>query len=97
MKALIASSVVIAAMLAAAPAAVAQQNAAFCLRGSDSGALNCSFQTMAQCEQSKKGASNTESCIANPNRGTTGSGGSGMTPGSGTGQGSSRQPADPSR
>jgi len=59
MRGLIASSAVIAAMLATAPA-VAQQNAAFCLRGSESGALNCSFQTMAQCEQSKRGASNTE-------------------------------------
>jgi hypothetical protein len=97
MRGLIASSAVIAAMLAAAPAAVAQQNAAFCLRGSDSGALNCSFQTMAQCEQSKKGASNTENCIANPSRGTTGSGGSGMTPGGNMGQGSPRPPADPSR
>ena len=71
---LISSALAAAAFLAAAPSASAQQNAAFCLRGSDSGALNCSFQTMAQCEASKKGASVTESCIANPNRGTTGQG-----------------------
>jgi hypothetical protein len=94
MRALIASSAIVAAMLTAAPVAVAQQNAPFCLRGSESGALSCSFQTMAQCEQSKSGAATTGICVANPRGGTTGSGNN-PTPGrdGGMGQGSPSAPS----
>ena len=77
MKTLLASSALVAAMLfTAAPAAVAQQAGAFCLKGSDSGADNCSFATEAQCKAAMKGASTTESCSPNTNR-TTGSGAAG--------------------
>jgi hypothetical protein len=73
MKTILASSALVAAMLfAAAPAAVAQQSGAFCLKGGDSGADNCSYNTLEQCKAAMKGTS-TESCTANPNR-TTGSG-----------------------
>jgi hypothetical protein len=82
MKALLASSALALAMFAA-PSAMAQQDAPFCLQGSDSGVLNCAYQTMAQCEAAKRGTSNTETCMQNP-RGTVGSGG---TSGSGMGSG----------
>jgi hypothetical protein len=73
MKTLIASSAVVAAMLLGGTSAtIAQERGAFCLQGSDSGALNCSYDTLAQCQASMKGASN-ESCVPNTNR-TTGSG-----------------------
>ena len=91
MRALLASSAIVAAFLASAPAAVAQQNAAFCMRGSESGALNCAYDTMAQCEQAKPGAAIDSTCIANPGRsGTTGSG-QGAAPKAG-GQGSPAAP-----
>src|SRR4051812_9333882 len=74
MKTILASSALVAALLfAAAPGAVAQQSGAFCLKGSDSGADNCSFATEAQCKAAMKGASTTESCSPNTDR-TTGSG-----------------------
>ena len=77
MKTLLASSALVAAMLfTAAPAAVAQQSGAFCLKGGDLGADNCSFATEAQCKAAMKGASTTESCSPNTNR-TTGSGAGG--------------------
>jgi hypothetical protein len=75
MKTLIVSSTLLATLLLAAPGAVAQDRGAFCLRGSDSGNLNCAYDTMAQCQQAMKGTS-TESCVTNPNR-TTGSGAAG--------------------
>src|SRR5205823_12451684 len=85
MRSLIVSSALAAGVvLLSAPTVLAQQNAAFCLRGSDSGALDCSFNTMAQCQETMKGASNTGMCIPNPSRpGTTGSGAAApATPGS---------------
>jgi hypothetical protein len=91
MRALIASSALVAALLASAPAALAQQSAAFCMRGSESGGLNCSYDTMAQCQQSLPGASTTGTCIRNPRLGTTGSGSnspSGDSPSGSSGQGS---------
>jgi Protein of unknown function (DUF3551) len=81
MKTILASSALVAAMLfAAAPAAVAQQSGAFCLKGGDSGAENCSYATMEQCKAAMKGTSN-ESCTPNTNRTT----GSGAVPKSGAG------------
>jgi hypothetical protein len=75
MKALIASSAVVAAIVALTPGAFAQQRYGFCLRSSDSGALNCSFNTIAQCRQAMRGADNTGTCVPNPtNPGTTGQG-----------------------
>jgi hypothetical protein len=71
MRTLIASSAIIAALFAAAPGASAQESGAFCLRGSDSGQLNCSYNTMAQCQAALRGAS-SENCVNNPR--TTGSG-----------------------
>jgi len=91
MRALIASSAVVAALLASASTTTAQQNAPFCMRGSESGGLNCSYDTLAQCEQSLPGASTTGTCIRNPRLGTTGSGSnspSGNSPSGSSGQGS---------
>jgi hypothetical protein len=57
------------ALLAATPAANAQRNAQYCVRGA-SGQLDCSYQTLAQCQSANSGGQ----CIPNPNFGTTGSG-----------------------
>jgi hypothetical protein len=80
MKTILASSALVASLLfAAAPAAVAQQNGKFCLKGGDSGADNCSYDTMEQCRAAMKGTS-TESCIANPRTsGAAGTGGATTT------------------
>ena len=65
MKTILASSALVASLLfAAAPAAVAQQNGKFCLQGGNSGADNCSYDTMEQCRAAMKGTS-TKSCTAN--------------------------------
>ncbi len=71
MRTLIISSAALAALFAAVPAN-AQQNLPFCLRGAGSGSLDCSYQTMAQCQESMKGTSITGTCVANPR--TTGQG-----------------------
>jgi len=88
MKSLFASTALAAMMFAAAPAANAQQSGAFCLRGSDSGDLNCAYQTLAQCQAAMKGATN-ESCIANPGSASGAARGEGnlTTSPAGTGQG----------
>ena len=65
MRALIASSALAAVLLASATAASAQQNAAYCLLGSESGGLNCSYYTLAQCNRSLPGADTTGICIRN--------------------------------
>jgi hypothetical protein len=65
MRALLASTAVAAALIASASGASAQQRGAYCLRGGDSGALDCSYNTMAQCEEAKKGANTTGTCVAN--------------------------------
>jgi uncharacterized protein YgiB involved in biofilm formation len=52
-----------------APAAVAQ-NAPYCLK-STSGVTNCLYQSMAQCNQAKKGA---DQCLTKAQAGTTGLG-----------------------
>jgi hypothetical protein len=70
MRALIVSSAVAAALFGA-PVASAQTGN-FCLK-STSGATNCIYQTMAQCEQAKKG--NEESCVTRTE--TTGAGAAG--------------------
>jgi hypothetical protein len=46
-------------------------NAAFCITTSDSGALNCKYQTMASCEKDAK--SQNLNCSPNPSKSTTGS------------------------
>jgi hypothetical protein len=61
----IGSSAFAALLTIASHGAVAQQNAPFCLRSED-GNTNCAYQTMAQCEEAKKGASNTGTCVARP-------------------------------
>jgi hypothetical protein len=77
MKTLVASSTLVAALLlAAGPSATAQQSGRFCLTGGDSGAENCSYDTMEQCKAAMKGTS-TESCSARLL--TTGSGSSSRT------------------
>ncbi len=89
MRILIASTLAATALLAALSLSMAesQGNDPFCLKAA-TGALNCGFQTMAQCEQSKRG--NTESCVARP--ATKGIGG-GMEAPRGTGPNSlDRQP-----
>jgi len=79
MRTLIASSGVVAVLLAAS-ATMAQtpnQNAQFCLKSSASAQPNCIYQTMAQCEQAK-GTNTSAQCVSNAN--TTGQGGAGRTP-----------------
>jgi Protein of unknown function (DUF3551) len=76
MRTLIASSGIVAVLLAAS-AALAQtpsQNAAFCLKSSATAQPNCMYQSMAQCEQAK-GTNASAQCI--PNANTTGQGGAG--------------------
>jgi len=46
--------------------ASAQQRGAYCLAGSGTGQMNCSFATMAQCQAAMTGTI-TERCIRNPN------------------------------
>jgi len=74
MRTLILSTGLVAAALMAAPqTAFAQvQERAFCL-DSQTGARNCMYNTMAECQQALGGRAG--SCIANPARGTTGAGG----------------------
>ena len=81
MRTLIASSSLLAALMAA-PAALAQ-GSPVCLKDI-SGIANCAFQTMAQCEAAK-GMNMAAQCI--PRAGAK----SGLAPASTTGQGSSRQ------
>ena len=81
MRTLIASSGMVASLLAASMA-MAQtpnqnQNAQFCMKSSASAQPNCIYQTMAQCEQAK-GSNDSAQCI--PNSSTTGQGGAGRTP-----------------
>jgi len=81
MRTLIASSGIVAALLAAS-IAMAQtpnqqtpnQNAQYCLKSSASAQPNCIYQTMAQCEQAK-GTNASAQCVTNPS--TTGQGGAG--------------------
>jgi len=47
--------------------AQAQQNEEFCLQ-SDQGNMNCAYKTMQQCEDAKKAASNTGTCVRNPKK-----------------------------
>jgi hypothetical protein len=73
MKAMIGAATAVAlGLLAAVPTASAQQSAQFCLRET-SGALNCSYQTMAQCQSASNRGGGL--CVENPSFGTTGSGG----------------------
>ncbi len=71
-----ASTLAVAALLAASPGAFAQQQA-FCLKSGPAPA-NCIFATMAQCEQAKASAS--DQCLR-AQAGTTGAGGGTQQPG----------------
>lgn len=48
-----------------------QQNAAYCLQKSGQ-AIQCKYVSIAACNKDKTG--NTDLCVQNPNRATTGSG-----------------------
>jgi len=85
MRILIASSSLMAALLAA-PAAMGQASPV-CLKDV-SGMANCAFQTVAQCEAAK-GMNTAAQCIPRADAN------SGLTPAGTTGQGGS-QPAGPS-
>ena len=65
------------------------QNQAFCLQG-PGGAKNCGFQTMAQCDAARKGATNS-TCVRNT--ATTGSGAVSPNPSQPT---TGMQPSNPS-
>ena len=62
---LTAAVVATAAILGSHSGAQAQQNAPYCSR-TDEGNMNCSYQTMEQCQASLKGASTTGTCVRNP-------------------------------
>ena len=83
MRTLIASSSMLAALIATSPAALAQSSPV-CLKGI-SGMANCVYQTMGQCEAAK-GMNTAAQCIARADAN------SGLTSASTTGQGGSRQP-----
>jgi len=90
MRILIASSSLMAALLAA-PAAMGQASPV-CLKDV-SGMANCAFQTVAQCEAAK-GMNTTAQCVPRADAN------SGLAPAGTTGQGDPQQggpqPADPS-
>jgi hypothetical protein len=60
---LVAIAVAVNAALVA-PATAQDRGEAYCLTESDSGTLDCSYQTLSQCEQSKTGP--TDTCGLNP-------------------------------
>ena len=66
MRVAIALSGLIVAALVTATVPAARRMAAGACRGSDSGALNCGFDTLAQCQASRPGASITGTCSRNP-------------------------------
>ena len=82
MRTLIASSSLLAALIAASPAALAQSSPV-CLKGI-SGMANCVYQTMGQCEAAK-GMNTAAQCIPRADAK------SGLAPATTTGQGSSGQ------
>jgi hypothetical protein len=82
MRTLIASTSLVAALVATSPAALAQA-APVCLK-STSGMANCVFQTIAQCEVAK-GVNVTAQCIPRSQAGSR------LTPAGTTGQRSSGQ------
>jgi Protein of unknown function (DUF3551) len=82
MRALILSSGVLAATLMAAPQPVfSQAQGAFCLE-SPTGARNCIYSSIEQCQQALGGRSVGGGCVPNP-AGTTGRGGMEAPRGSG--------------
>jgi hypothetical protein len=71
------SAVVLAALIAAAhqPAYAQREKQPYCLQ-SATGALNCTYDSLEQCQQVLGGHSVSGTCMANPARlETTGSGG----------------------
>jgi hypothetical protein len=82
MKIVIGTALVAATLFSAVPGASAQGNNAFCLqRGSR---MDCTYQSMAQCDQAKKGVSTEGTCVANPQTTGSGAGSPGrMAPGGG--------------
>jgi hypothetical protein len=90
MRILIASSALAALMLAAPLTASAQVSgsAPFCLKKAETQATNCAYQTMAQCEEAKKGTT-MDQCV--PRSATTGEGpGTGRAPAGGMAPSQSR-------
>jgi len=82
MRTLIASSSLLAALIAVSPAALAQSSPV-CLKDI-SGMANCVYQTVGQCEAAK-GMNTAAQCIPRADAR------SGLTPAGTTGQGGSRQ------
>jgi hypothetical protein len=66
---MIALAAIVAAAALTAPASAQQGSGKFCLKGPGA-AMNCGYQTMAACDQAKKGG---QSCIQN-SAATTGAG-----------------------
>jgi Protein of unknown function (DUF3551) len=87
MRVLIAASALTLALLST-PSVAQTGSGRFCLKG-PSGAAQCNFQTMAQCEQAKPAGSTSQCLDRSQVQGTTGSGapspgGSPMPPAGGT-------------
>lgn len=90
MRTLIASSA-LAAALFGVPLMAAAQTGTYCLK-SQSGAINCAYQTMAQCQQAKKSG---DQCLSRSETTGAGSGnGMGASP---SGSAPSPSPKSPSR
>lgn len=73
MRMLVASSTLVAIAMLTTPQLASAQNAPYCLK-SVSGATNCIYQTMAQCEQVKIANSADQCLSAAQAGGTTGQG-----------------------
>ena len=72
MRMLVASSSLVAIAMLTTPQLASAQNAPYCLK-SVSGATNCIYQTMAQCEQAKI-ANSADQCLSTTQAGTVGQG-----------------------
>lgn len=64
MRTIILASGFLAVMLLAPQGAMAQGGKAYCLK-TQAGAMNCLYDTMAQCEATRKGQTNHQ-CMKNP-------------------------------
>ena len=108
MRHVIALSSLLAALAFATPQAVAQtagNQGKFCLKGTESTAVTCAYETMDSCMQAKKG--NADSCVQNTgNMGAAPTAGStpmapasttGMSPASGQTNDPTAKPTEPSK
>src|SRR5258705_5945104 len=59
------SSTLVAAVLLTATEPAQAQNARWCLRGADSGILECAYYTLAQCKATRSGET-SGTCVRNP-------------------------------